>query len=57
MTLRGKAFTTTSVANFIENLDVVEEFREPVLRNATKRGEVYEFNLAFNYIPVRILPA
>jgi len=53
VTLQGKAFTTTSVANFIESLDIVEEFREPVLRNATWRGQVYDFQLVFNYVPIR----
>lgn len=56
VTLQGKAFTTSSVANFIENLDVVEEFREPVLRNATRRGQVYDFNLSFSYVPVPVNP-
>ncbi|MEE2775838.1 MAG: PilN domain-containing protein [Acidobacteriota bacterium] len=52
--LAGRAFTTSSVANFIENLDVVGEFKEPVLRNATWRGQLYDFNLAFNYVPVPV---
>lgn len=57
VTIQGKAFTTTSVANFIEGLDRVEEFREPVLRNATWRGQVYDFQLVFNYVPKALQPA
>jgi type IV pilus assembly protein PilN len=56
VTIRGKAFTTTSVANFIESLDLVEEFREPVLRNATWQRNVYDFQLVFSYVPVPVNP-
>jgi Tfp pilus assembly protein PilN len=52
--IQGKAFTTSSVANFIENLDGVAEFQEPVLRNATWRGQVYDFQVSFNYTPVPV---
>ena len=52
--IQGKAFTTSSVANFIENLDGVTEFQEPVLRNATWRGQVYDFQISFNYTPVPV---
>jgi type IV pilus assembly protein PilN len=54
VTLEGKAFTTSSVANFIENLDGVPEFQEPVLRNTTWRGQVYDFQISFNYTPVPV---
>lgn len=52
--IQGKAFTTSSVANFIENLDGVPEFQEPYLRNATWRGQVYDFQVSFNYTPVPV---
>ena len=54
--LQGKAYTTSSVANFIENLDLVEEFQEPVLRNATWRSNVYDFEVSFNFTPVPVNP-
>ncbi|HVR28007.1 MAG TPA: PilN domain-containing protein [Thermoanaerobaculia bacterium] len=52
--IQGKAFTTSSVANFIESLDSVAEFQEPYLRNATWRGQVYDFQVSFNYTPVPV---
>jgi type IV pilus assembly protein PilN len=52
--IQGKAFTTSSVANFIENLDGVPEFQEPILKNATWRGQVYDFQVSFNYTPVSV---
>lgn len=55
--ITGKAFTTSSVANFIENLDGVAEFQEPVLRNATWSSNVYNFQVSFNYTPVPVARA
>jgi Tfp pilus assembly protein PilN len=52
--IQGKAFTTSSVANFIENLDGVAEFQEPVLKNTTWRGQAYDFQVSFNYTPVPV---
>jgi type IV pilus assembly protein PilN len=52
--IAGKAFTTSSVANFIENLDGVAEFQEPVLKNATWHGQVYDFQISFNYTPIPV---
>jgi Tfp pilus assembly protein PilN len=52
--IQGKAFTTSSVANFIENLDGVKEFQEPVLKNAIWHGQVYDFQISFNYTPVSV---
>ena len=52
--IQGKAFTTSSVANFIENLDSVPEFQEPVLKNTTWKGQVYDFQVSFNYTPVPV---
>jgi hypothetical protein len=32
----------------------VAEFQEPVLKNATWRGQVYDFQISFNYTPVSV---
>lgn len=47
--ISGEAFNTNAVANFIENLDKVPEFAEPILRDTTQHGRVYTFTLSFNY--------
>lgn len=53
--IRGSAFNMSAVANFIDNLDRVEAFQEPVLQDATQRQgrgvrtEVYDFRLTFGY--------
>ncbi len=53
--LRGSAFNMSAVANFIDNLDRVEAFGEPILQDATQRKgkgvrtEVYDFRLTFPY--------
>jgi hypothetical protein len=52
--IQGKAFTTSSVANFIENLDDVPEFQEPVLKNTIWKGQAYDFQVSFNYTPVPV---
>lgn len=49
ITLSGRAFNSNAVANFIENLDRVEEFEEPVLRDLAERGQIYGFTVVFNY--------
>jgi type IV pilus assembly protein PilN len=49
ITLTGEAFNTNAVANFIENLDRVPEFQEPILRDTSQRGQIYTFVIAFNY--------
>ena len=49
ITVTGEAFNTNAVANFIENLDRVPEFQEPILRDTQQRGEIYTFVIAFNY--------
>ena len=49
ITITGEAFNTNAVANFIENLDRVPEFQEPILRDTTQKGEIYTFVIAFNY--------
>ncbi len=54
VSMRGRAFTTNSVASFIENLDKVPEFREPVLKSATWNGRAYAFQVSFGFqvIPI-----
>ena len=49
ITISGEAFNTNAVANFIENLDRVPEFQEPILRDTSQRGQIYTFVVAFNY--------
>lgn len=49
ITISGEAFNTNAVANFIENLDRVPEFQEPILRDTQQRGQIYTFVIAFNY--------
>lgn len=49
ITVSGEAFNTNAVANFIENLDRVAEFQEPILRDTQQRNQVYSFVIAFNY--------
>jgi len=49
ITITGEAFNTNAVANFIENLDRVPEFQEPILRDTSQRGQIYTFVVAFNY--------
>lgn len=49
VTLTGQAFNTNAVANFIDNLDAVPEFQEPVLKDTQQRRGVYSFNINFNY--------
>ncbi len=53
--LRGSAFNMSAVANFIDNLDKVDEFAEPILNDATQRAsrgarsEIYEFKINLGY--------
>jgi type IV pilus assembly protein PilN len=53
--VRGTALNMSAVANFIDNLDKVEEFAEPILTDATQtsargaRTETYDFKINFNY--------
>ena len=47
--LRGQAFNTNQIAAFIENLGKVPEFQEPRLRDTSKPGPVYTFNITFNF--------
>ena len=54
ITLVGEAFNTNAVANFLENLDRVPEFTEPILRDTQQRGTVYGFSISFAYQPVPV---
>ncbi|MEO7794893.1 MAG: PilN domain-containing protein [Thermoanaerobaculia bacterium] len=53
--LRGSAFNMSAVANFIDNLDKVEEFAEPILNDATQKAsrgarlELYDFKVNLGY--------
>ncbi|MEM7481301.1 MAG: PilN domain-containing protein [Acidobacteriota bacterium] len=53
VTLTGRAFNPNAVANFIENLDRVPAFQEPILRNTQQVGNVYNFTVVFNYSYLR----
>ena len=56
--LRGTAYNMSAVANFIDNLDKVPEFAEPILNDATQksargaRSEIYDFkvNLGYSFV-------
>ncbi len=47
--LTGQAFNTNAVAKFIEQLDDVEEFEEPVLLDTSRQGNVYNFIIDVPY--------
>jgi type IV pilus assembly protein PilN len=49
--LRGRAFNTSQVATFLENLNKVPEFQEPNLRETSKGAgaSVYGFTITFNF--------
>jgi type IV pilus assembly protein PilN len=47
--LAGRAFNPNAVASFIDNLDKVPEFKEPVLQDMQERGPVYNYSIVFNY--------
>lgn len=49
VTVSGEAFNTNAVANFIENLDRVPEFQEPILKDTAKRGQIYNYVVVFGY--------
>lgn len=49
VSLTGRAFNANAVANFVENLDHVPEFQEPVLRDTREAGQVYTFTILFNF--------
>jgi type IV pilus assembly protein PilN len=46
----GRAFNPNAVANFMDNLDKVPEFKEPVLKDTSAQGNgVYKFAITFDY--------
>src|SRR5436305_10018527 len=54
--IEGRAFNTNAVANFIENLDKVPEFDEPILKSTEQQTAggaqavaVYKFVISFHY--------
>ncbi len=50
ITVEGRAFNTNAVANFIDNLDKVPEFDEPLLKGTDlQAGGIYKFRVDFNY--------
>jgi type IV pilus assembly protein PilN len=62
--LRGSAFNMSAVANFMDNLDDVEQFAEPMLQDATQRAQsrgarsdVYDFKLNLGYSFRKATPA
>lgn len=52
ITVNGQAFNTNAVANFLENLDRVPEFQEPVLQDTSQTGQTYTFVVRFNFTHV-----
>lgn len=49
VSLEGQAFNTNAVANFIENLDKVPEFQEPVLQDTAQSNQMYSFRVTFSF--------
>jgi type IV pilus assembly protein PilN len=48
--VEGRAFNPNAVANFMDNLDKVPEFKEPVLKETTAQANgVYKFFVTFDY--------
>jgi type IV pilus assembly protein PilN len=47
--ISGRAFNVNAVSNFIENLDRVQEFKEPRLGPVREQGEVYGFTINVEY--------
>ena len=59
---RGTAFNMSAVANFIDNLDAVQSFHEPILQDATRsrargRAEAYDFRMTVGYTLKKPAPA
>lgn len=49
ITVSGQAFNSNAVANFMENLDRVPDFQEPILQDMQERGPVYLFTVVFSF--------
>lgn len=57
VTLVGRAFNSNAVANFMDNLDKVKEFQEPILQDMTEQGPVYNFTINFTFSYAEPVPA
>jgi len=49
ITISGRAFNTLAISSFIENLDRVPEFEEPVFKDMQRRYPIYNYSIVFNY--------
>jgi Tfp pilus assembly protein PilN len=49
VSIEGRAFNTNAVANFIENLDNVPEFQEPILQDTAQQQDYYTFKVTFSF--------
>jgi len=47
--ITGRAFNVNAISNFIENLDRVQEFKEPRLGPVRESGEVYQYTIDVEY--------
>lgn len=47
--ISGRAFNVNAISNFIENLDRVQEFKEPRLGPVRESGEVYQYTIDVEY--------
>ena len=49
--IQGRTFNISSIATFVENLDNVPFFQEPILKRSTKgRGDVWSYTVEFQKI-------
>lgn len=53
--LIGEAYNTNAIATLIENLDLVPEFQEPVLKDTQQRGGRYTFVIECQYLSPAVL--
>lgn len=49
ITLSGRAFNVLAISSFVENLDRVPEFEEPVFKDMREADPVYNYSIVFNY--------
>ena len=54
VSIRGQAFNTNAVANFLDNLDAVKQFEEPVLKDTRAKGKTFNFVIDFHFAPAAI---
>lgn len=47
--ITGRAFNVNAISNFIENLDRVQEFREPRLGPVRESGDIYQYTIDVEY--------